>query len=81
MLDIIQKLATDLLRNSLSEQPESVFFPVQQSWVRSVSEKFSNDKITALLDETNYAKRMLSTTVDTLLVLETVANKVSKLPI
>ncbi len=80
-LDIVQKLATDLLRNSLSEHPKTVFFPVQQSWVSSVSEKFSNDKITALVDETNYAKRMLATTVDSLLVLETVANKVAKLPI
>ena len=79
-LDIMQKLATDLLRNSLSSEPQSVFFPVQQSWVSSVSEKFSNDKIIELLDGLNEAKRMLSTTVDALLVLETIANRVAKLP-
>jgi len=79
-VDIIQKLATDLLRSSLTESPNSVFFPVQQSWVSSVSSKFSKVGIMALLDELNYAKRMLSTTVDPLLVLETVSNKVSKLP-
>lgn len=79
-IDILQKLATDLLRNSLTESPKSVFFPVQQSWVSSVSSKFSNTKIMALLDELNYAKRMLATTVDELLVLETISNKFSKLP-
>jgi len=79
-VDILQKLATDLLRNSLSEAPKSVFFPVQQSWVSSVSTKFTKPKIMALLDELNYAKRMLSTTVDELLVLETLSNNFSKLP-
>ena len=79
-VDILQKLATDLLRSSLSESPNSVFFPVQQSWVSSVSSKFTNAKIMALLDELNYAKRMLSTTVDELLVLETLSINVSKLP-
>ena len=79
-VDILQKLATDLLRCSLTESPKSVFFPVQQSWVSSVSAKFSNAKITALHDELNYAKRMLATTVDELLVLETLSNKFSKLP-
>lgn len=79
-VDILQKLATDLLRSSLTESPNSVFFPVQQSWVSSVSAKFSNAKIMALLDELNYAKRMLATTVDELLVLETLSNNVSKLP-
>jgi len=79
-VDILQKLATDLLRSSLSDSPRSVFFPVQQSWVNSVSSKFSKAKILALIDELNYAKRMLATTVDELLVLETLSNKVSKLP-
>lgn len=79
-VDILQKLATDLLRSSLTASPRSVFFPVQQSWVSSVSAKFSKAKIMALLDELNYAKRMLATTVDELLVLETLSNKFSKLP-
>ena len=79
-VDILQKLATDLLRSSLTESPESVFFPVQQSWVSSVSSKFSKAKILALHDDLNYAKKMLATTVDDLLVLETLSNSVSKLP-
>jgi len=79
-VDILQKLATDLLRCALTDSPKSVFFPVQQSWVSSVSAKFDKEKIVALLDELNYAKRMLDTTVDQLLVLETLSNKVSKLP-
>ena len=79
-VDILQKLATDLLRNSLTDSPKSVFFPVQQSWVNSVASKFSKAKILGLVDELNYAKRMLATTVDELLVLETVSNKLSKLP-
>jgi DNA polymerase-3 subunit delta' len=79
-VDILQKLATDLLRSSLSESPESVFFPVQKSWVSSVSAKLSRAKIVLLHDELNYAKRMLATTVDELLVLETLSNNFSKLP-
>lgn len=79
-VDILQKLATDLLRNALTESPKNVFFPVQQSWVSSVSSKFSKAKILAVVDELNYAKRMLSTTVDELLVLETLSNKFCKLP-
>ena len=79
-VDILQKLATDLLRSSLSEHPQSVFFPVQRSWVKSVSAKLSKVKIMALHDELIYAKKMLSTTVDELLVLETLSNNISKLP-
>ena len=79
-VDILQKLATDLLRTSLTESPNSVFFPVQKSWISSVSSKFTKAKIVSLLDELNYAKRMLATTVDELLVLETLSNNFSKLP-
>jgi DNA polymerase-3 subunit delta' len=79
-VDILQKLATDLLRSSLSNSPKAVFFPVQQSWVSSVSAKFSKPKLLALIDELNYAKKMLATTVDELLVLETLSNNFSKLP-
>lgn len=81
VLDILQKLSVDLLRSILSESPKSVFFPVQHSWVKSSSSKISKESLLSLLDELNYSKRMLSTSVDELLVLETVANKVSKLPI
>lgn len=81
VLDVLQKLSTDLLRAMLTEAPNSVFFPVQQSWIKSSSSKISKKSLLALLDELNYSKRMLSTTVDELLVLETVATKVSRLPI
>lgn len=81
VLDILQKLSTDLLRSLLSETPKNVFFPVQKSWIKSSSGKISKQSLLSLIDELNYSKQMLSTSVDELLVLETVANKVSKLPI
>ncbi len=40
------------------------------SWLRA-SGKLAQDKLFEVVDELNYAKRMLSTTVDELLVLET----------
>jgi len=79
-IDILQKLSTDLLRCSLSEAPKVVFFPVQQSWVKSVSSKLSRRKLLDVIDELNYAKRMLATPVDELLVLETLSTKISGLP-
>ena len=80
VLDILQKLATDLLRNMLSDTPKSVFFPVQQPWFKSSSAKLSRSRLLLFIDELIYAKRMLATTVDQLLVLETLSNKVRQLP-
>ena len=80
-VDILQKLSADLLKNSLSDNPKNVFFPVQETWVKSVSAKLSRQKIIDVIDSLNYAKRMLSTTVDQLLVLETVSNDFRKLAI
>jgi DNA polymerase-3 subunit delta' len=80
-IDILQKLSADLLKNSLSDNPQSLFFPVQETWVKSVSAKLSRQKILDVIDSLNYAKRMLSTTVDQLLVLETVSNDFRKLAI
>lgn len=80
-VDILQKLATDLLRFQLCDSPEVLFFPVQKSWVQSSSKKVSRDTLLALLDELNNAKRLLATTVDELLLLETVAQRTFSLPI
>jgi len=80
-IDILQKLATDLLRCQLSDAPSTVFFPVQLSWLQSTSKKLSKARLLDLIDELNYAKKMLATTVDALLVLESVSNKVKKLPL
>ncbi len=87
-VEVLQKLSTDLIRNSLNdslnskvELPiQSVFFPVQQSWIKSVSAKLSKQRLLDMVDELNYAKSMLKTTVDELLVLETISNQVRKLP-
>jgi len=79
-VDILQKLCTDLLRCSLSKDPESVFFPVQKSWVQSVSGKLSRTKLLEVIDELTYAKRMLATSVDELLVLEALSIKFNGLP-
>lgn len=79
-VDILQKLSTDLLRASLSEQPKNVFFPVQANWIKSTSQKLSRERLLGLIDELNYAKQMLATTVDELLVLESLSIKVRGLP-
>lgn len=79
-IDILQKLCADILRCSLSDSPVEVFFPVQQSWVQSVSAKLRRVKLLKLMDSLNYAKAMLNTTVDELLVLETVSNQFRQLP-
>ncbi|RBP48411.1 hypothetical protein [Arenicella xantha] len=80
VLEILQKLATDLVRTRLSDDPGTLFFPVQQSWVAASSAKLSKTNLLELIDELNYAKRMLATTVDELLVLETLSNKFRELP-
>ena len=80
-LDVLQKLSTDLLRAMLAVEPKYVFFPVQKSWIKSSSSKISKEALLSLITELNYSKQMLATSVDELLVLETVAKKVSKLPI
>ncbi|NND81031.1 MAG: hypothetical protein HKN50_01250 [Gammaproteobacteria bacterium] len=80
-VDILQKLTADLLRHQLSAEPNNVFFPVQQSWVQSSSGKISQQKLLATVDELNEARRLLTTTVDELLVLESLSIKFSELPI
>ena len=83
-IEVLQKLTTDLIRHYLSARgalPEqAVFFPIQQQWINTVSTKLSKQRLVEVLDELNYAKRMLATTVDELLVLETVSSKIRRLP-
>jgi len=78
-IEILQKLSADLLRSSLCEEPETLFFPVQETWVKSVSGKLAKQKIVQVMDSLNYAKRMLNTTVDELLVLESISNDFRKM--
>ena len=80
-VDILQKLTTDLLRCQLTENPKTFFFPVQASWLKSTSHKLSRERLLEIIDELIYAKKMLATTVDELLVLETVSSKVKSLPL
>ena len=79
-IDVLQKLTTDLLRCQLSDNPPTVYFPVQKSWIQSRTAKFSLARLLQAIDELNYAKKMLATTVDELLVLETVSIKMQSLP-
>ncbi|MFT5574460.1 MAG: DNA polymerase-3 subunit delta' [Cryomorphaceae bacterium] len=80
-VDILQKLSTDLLRASLSDNPKTVFFPVQRSWIMSISKKLSKERLLDVIDELVYAKKMLATTVDQQLVLETLSIKFRGLPV
>ena len=79
-VDILQKLTTDLLRCILSKQPQTLFFPVQATWLQATSAKLSKARLLSVIDELIYAKKMLATTVDELLVLETLASHFKKLP-
>jgi len=79
-LDILQKLSVDLLRFNLSNSPKSVYFPVQSSWVSSVSAKISLIKLHETIDLLAESKKLLSTSVDELLVLETLSVKFTDLP-
>ena len=80
-VDVLQKLTTDLLRCQLSQEPQTLFFPVQASWLQSTSAKLSKTRLLSVIDELIYAKKMLATTVDELLVLESLASHVKKLPV
>ncbi|MBX2850098.1 MAG: AAA family ATPase [Acidiferrobacterales bacterium] len=84
-IEVLQKLTIDLIRSLLGGEEslpsKSVFFPVQQTWIKSISTKLSKQRLIEILDELNYAKKMLATTVDELLVLETVSTKIRRLPI
>lgn len=80
VVDILQKLCTDILKFKLSEAPKQVFFPVQKSWVAKIANKLDSESLLALMDELTTAKSLLSTTVDELLVLESISVKVSRLP-
>jgi DNA polymerase-3 subunit delta' len=80
-VQIVQKLLTDLLRSQLSDDPPQVFFPVQQTWVQSIAPKLSSARLLNSLDELAESKRLLSTTVDELLVLESLSNRLRKLPL
>ena len=79
-IDILQKLTADLIRHKHMETPKKVFFPVQQSWVQASSAKLDQQRLFDAMDALIYAKKMLATTVDELLVLETVSNKLRLLP-
>lgn len=79
-IDILQKLTADLIRHKHLAEPSMVYFPVQQSWVQASSAKLDQQRLFDTMDELIYAKRMLSTSVDELLVLETVSNKLRQLP-
>ena len=79
-VEVLQKLCVDLLRCKLSPEPQQVFFPVQLSWIQSSSTKLSTTALLAALDELTEARRLLRTTVDPLLVLETLAGKIQALP-
>ena len=80
VVEILQKLCADILKFTLSESPQQVFFPVQKSWVGKVAPKLSRPALLSLMDELNTAKSLLTTTVDELLVLESIGVKVSRLP-
>ncbi len=80
-VEILQKLTADLIRSSLSESPKVLFFPKQQPWVQSSSAKLSRTGLVSMIDELGEAKKLLSTTVDELLVLETVSNKFRQLTV
>lgn len=79
-VEILQKLCADLLRCKVSDQPINVFFPVQQSWVKSSAKKISANQLVQTIDALSEARRLLNTAVDDLLVMETVSIHVRRMP-
>jgi len=73
VIDTLQKLVVDLLRLSIANKPAHTFFPVQRPWLEKVSKKLNKHQLIELSDDLNKAKQKLTTTVDELLVLESIA--------
>lgn len=79
-LQILQKLSADLVRCQASQSPKNVFFPVQLGWLQNSAGKLNTQRLHQFIDELSLAKTLLSSTVDELLVLETLACHVRALP-
>lgn len=71
-LNIVQKMLIDLLRLSTATDTATLFFPVQKQWLQKISGMFTQASIIDQIDKVTEAKKMLRTTVDELLVLETI---------
>lgn len=80
VVNVLQKLTNDLLRCQLAQNPPSLFYPVQYSWLSSSAQKLSRRHLLGFIDELSEAKRLLNTTVDELLILEALSIKVGRLP-
>ena len=79
-LDILQKLHSDILKHCLTDTPSTVFYPIQQPWIRKISKKLNKSKVIEAYDALVEAKKLVQTSVDDLLLLETVSNRVRTLP-
>ncbi len=80
VVGVLQKLATDLLRCQLSSAPRELFYPVQKPWIDKSAQKLSKQNLLMFIDDLSEAKRLLNTSVDERLVLETLCIKVGQLP-
>ena len=80
-LDMLQKLSADLLKAKASDSELGLFFPIQRTWVAKTAARLDGQKLFALFDELGRMKRLISTTVDQQLVLESVGIRFKELPI
>lgn len=79
-IDMLHKLCADLIRLQESEDSSSLFYPVQQSWTTKVANKLDQQRLHLLFDEFANLKRLISTNVDEVLVLESLGNQFRFLP-
>ncbi|MEO0368219.1 MAG: AAA family ATPase [Pseudomonadota bacterium] len=69
-VDLLHKLIADLIRAQNTSESYQSFFPVQADWVRKISSKLSKQRLYAINEHFVDVKKMILTSVDTLLVLE-----------
>lgn len=80
-IDMLQKLSADLLRVKVSGNSAGLFYPIQQSWLSKVGDRMDTIQLFELFDELGRMKRLITTTVDQQLVLESIGIKFTQLPL
>ncbi len=79
-VDMLHKLCADLISVQHTSDASGLFYPVQQPWTSKVSQKLDHSRLHRLFDEFANVKKLISTTVDEALVLESLGNQFRQLP-
>jgi len=85
IVDMLQKLLIDSFKlamvsdNSQTCSDDDLFFPVQRDWIKKISKNTSKIAMSQTLDATTEAKRLLNTSVDEKLILESLTFSFAKM--